>query len=328
MGLLEEIISSGLPEVVKELETQLSDCSIQLDRLGDPLESTSARRRYYASCVKEYIDMLKNGCKGTYEAEFFKTVDNRLRTQLRDDCDEFRERIMKCGGEENFDIDLMKKLICESRGYELSIFPPYRIFESVVRDIVRQWGEPTDELFESYKKRLMKVSQRMTDDLKWKGHVKPYVVREMRKVLHQTAAEAKGMLQASLKREHRPFTMNHYLHDNLQKLRTPIGAGNNLNPRPSKSDTNEERTAKYLHNAVLAYIKVAKKRYIDNAPMILEQGLVEEFVAKMEDVLSVTDDKQLESVLAEDMIISKERKAARIRWDTLTQSVDEIKSFY
>jgi hypothetical protein len=113
--------------------------------------------------------------------------------------------------------------------------------------------------------------------------------------LKETSARA--ALDGNLALECRPSTQNHYIHDILLKLRVEpmmrairdLGTDSvflNAVIAVMKNFgvgelSNDDREAMDMELYLKAYLKVAKKRFIDNVPMLLELHLVRPYMAEV-----------------------------------------------
>jgi len=239
-------------------------------------------------------------------------------------------------------LEKIKVMIAANRGNELSIFPSNNIFCSIVQTYVGQWKDPTMKLFEDYMSDLSKVSTAAIEYLKVKPTVRNHFESRISSILKTLRESVVRELQGKLLSERRPSTLNHYLWDNLTKLRNKplLDAITALdNPKGARvlvsavlaivknygvgQTSNEENVAMETEYAVIAYLKVASKRFIDEVPMLLNDHLLCQFLEIVKEKLNVTD-KVLSPLLAESPRIIQLRKELRNELEALLASKEEV----
>jgi Dynamin central region len=84
--LLEEIVQSGMPAVLKEIDIKLQAAQAEMYALGTSLDNATARRFHYTTLVENYFDIMFSAIKGTYTgpnvAGFFFNEDKSLQTNF------------------------------------------------------------------------------------------------------------------------------------------------------------------------------------------------------------------------------------------------------
>ena len=143
-----------------------------------------------------------------------------------------------------------------------------------------------------------------------------------------------------IEQELRPFTLNHYLHDILMKLRNQdllktingIASENFSKELLIKilesygigTASPEEREALEMFWALTAYKKVASKRFMDLIPQIIQHFFIENFLVKAAEKLRGIEDSELEIFLAESPDVINLRQQLLSQRRSLKQSKDHI----
>ncbi|ETV86225.1 hypothetical protein H257_02654 [Aphanomyces astaci] len=151
-----------------------------------------------------------------------------------------------------------------NRGDELSIFLSYSTFANVVRQrYVTKWRPPMLKLFEAYQNLMLEFVNRAIESKKSKRSLEGN---------HDAARVSMGAVKALLK--------NH----------AGIGAS-----------TNEDQQAKELHLAIIAYMKVASKRFVDVIPMLLQTNFTQPILLAVFNETAETSDGVLDRVLMDNI---------------------------
>jgi len=237
----------------------------------------------------------------------------------------------------------IKEMIESNRGDELSIFPSYPVFCSIVRNYVGSWEKPTMDLFHLYDSALSRVSTRAIEGLKFNDSTKNFLQSKISAILDELKGLVRSELGRKLESERmRPYTLNHYLIDNFMKKRhepllnsiraldNPSGAQVSVtavlaileNFGVGKS-SNEDYVAQETEHAVSSYIKVASKRFIDEIPRLLNDYLLDPFLKLVKEQLNVTD-ATLATLLAEKPRIVRERERLNEVKTSLRASKEEV----
>jgi hypothetical protein len=141
-------------------------------------------------------------------------------------------------------------------------------------------------------------------------------------------------LDSLLQLESTPSTLNHYLEDTLMKLRY----GSLLNRIEKMPEVSREiviqliksegrgtmspadREAQEMQWALVAYTKVALKRFTDAVPMTMRLYFFERLLTEIAPLLRSVNDEKLEEILAESGFIIKARKAKTDECQALERS--------
>jgi hypothetical protein len=116
------------------------------------------------------------------------------------------------------DLSQLKKEMDDNRGEELAIFPSYQVFSSIVRRNVMKWESAMMELEEFYDTKLQDLCRNAVMYLTLPKSLSHLLLITSLKIIADLRKNAVEMLQQEMEKEKRPFTMNHYLYDNLIKL--------------------------------------------------------------------------------------------------------------
>ncbi|KAI8618615.1 P-loop containing nucleoside triphosphate hydrolase protein [Chytriomyces sp. MP71] len=242
------------------------------------------------------------------------------------------------------DLNGLKSKIQDNRGDELAIFPSYNLFCCLVKSYVLKWEAPMHELFDKTNQATEKVIKRAVGSSAPKfPKLREYAFPIVAQALQETKEEAREALIAALEQEYRPYTLNHYLFDIIMKLRNaPLLASlDNLTNASSMSvsieavkavlknhgigtDSYEDREALEMHNALKAYVKVAKKRFIDKIPMLIETVFIQKFLRRVKMELASASDAQLEYILQESESTLQHREALKTELSSLKAAQNEI----
>lgn len=249
----------------------------------------------------------------------------------------------------------ISELIKHNRPYKLPIFINTYVFEAIVADLIeREWMKPTMELLECTSKLMEAAAEAFIKELKEASpfhHLQTYLITKAAEVVDALTRETKSRVLEFVEREKVPYTQNHYLFENVCKLRSqrlmdevtqalPQDTGINvsLNPETLRStiknifQRNQERSvddhmAEEMQHALNAYGKVALKRFIDTVPMICVE-VMQKFSNNLNYILSDTSDDEIERfVTAPPNTVAKMSKLKR-KADTLEKGILALGELY
>ncbi|KAI9350922.1 P-loop containing nucleoside triphosphate hydrolase protein [Obelidium mucronatum] len=247
------------------------------------------------------------------------------------------------------DLSSLKEKIQRNRGDELPIFPSYNLFCSLIREYIRQWDKPMTQLLNETEKILTSVVQ---EALQFGissrfPKLKEFISSLFAQVVKSTKTSALAVLKNALQTELRPYTLNHYLYDILIKLRNKplLDSLEGLCSESSRTVnmdavlavlkhhgignvSNEDREAMELQLAIKAYLKVAKKRFTDTIPMLIEQYFIRVVLLQIKAALSGANDAQLASILVEPGNVVGRRVQLEAELASLMESKKEISAIY
>ncbi|RLO11622.1 hypothetical protein DYB28_004724, partial [Aphanomyces astaci] len=221
------------------------------------------------------------------------------------------------------DLSDLKHLMTSNRGDELPIFLSYSTFANVVRQrYVSKWRSPMLKLFETYQTLLRKFATRVIHSTKCKPKLEQHLKQVANTILEHLSNVAMVELDKIMETESRPYTLNQQLSQVLMRLRTQplidgldaLSRNNDTNTVQAGAvkallqshtgigkNTNEDQQAKELHLAIVAYMTVASKRFVDEIPMLLNSKYIRPFLSAMFNETSETPDGVLDRVLMDNM---------------------------
>jgi len=100
--LLEELILKELPNVIREIDENLTECKGKLTLLGEPMDSVGLKRSHYCKWTDAYIHLMKSAIEGNYSvSDFFQmssenAQDNRFRAIVREKDELFQKEVRAC----------------------------------------------------------------------------------------------------------------------------------------------------------------------------------------------------------------------------------------
>ncbi|OQR85299.1 dynamin [Thraustotheca clavata] len=247
--------------------------------------------------------------------------------------------------QKKLDVDDLKGLITDNRGDELSIFLSYPTFSNIVAQrYVSTWKAPMLEMYESYHIAMEQVVKNAIESTMApkmiQTHLKSVVTDVFKCVLTSTTKE----LDAIIKNESRPYTLNNSLSKTFSELRiqpfmealesisggvdsnqVTIGMIKSLFTKFLCAD-NDEQQAIEMHLALRAYIDVAKKRFIDNIPMKLEFALLQPFLKQTSQRFTTTNasDETLSRLLWDSSADIQKRADLEAKLEALNNAKSEI----
>lgn len=117
--------------------------------------------------------------------------------------------------------EAIKEMIETCRGDELPIFPSYSVFVAQVQSHLLKWKQPMYDLFDQYKSLTISVLNAIiessTENVRLRNFFKTTIVANL--MGEELDASVRRALDEEFQAEQRPYTLNHYLYENLHKLR-------------------------------------------------------------------------------------------------------------
>ena len=254
------------------------------------------------------------------------------------------------------DPEWISVLIQQNRPYKLPVFINTDVFEAIVADLIEnEWGPPTmdlldftSELMDNAAEQFIKQIERM----KSFPLMESFLVGKASETVGSLKKIATTKVQDFIKREKVPYLQNHYLFENLCKLRSERlmdevlssisgNYGNEtISVHPSSLvsmiknifERNQKRSiddhmVEEMQNALNSYGKVALKRFIDNVPMICVE-IMQNFADELNDALSeITDEEINRIVVAPSGVIQKRDKLKR-KCDVLEKGILALVDLY
>ncbi|TPX64305.1 hypothetical protein CcCBS67573_g08446 [Chytriomyces confervae] len=254
-----------------------------------------------------------------------------------------------CNAIKALDLTSLKIQIVDNRGDELSIFPSYKLFCSLMREYVQKWDAPMKSLLGSYVHVCQDVFRRILrhcGDEKF-SRLNEHSAMVLDQCLKTVRTETNRVIAESLRAEYRPFTMNPALYENLVKLRNePLKRTLEGLTAKGSRDVNldavyailamngigaqgdDHREALELHVALKAYLEVAKKRVVDKFPMLLQEHFVCKLLDSLQNQFASISDEQLEALLRESKATQNYRQQLGSELESLKAAEKEISSMY
>jgi hypothetical protein len=116
------------------------------------------------------------------------------------------------------DLSKLKKEIQQNRGEELAIFPSYQVFSNIVRRNVKKWEVSMNDLAEFYVNETQSLCRNASTALNLPKCLSNLLQTTALKCIKDLRRDTVLLLRKELDKEYEPFTLNHYLYDNLIKL--------------------------------------------------------------------------------------------------------------
>jgi hypothetical protein len=230
-----------------------------------------------------------------------------------------------------------------NRPYKLPIFIDPDVFNAIVVNLIeKEWVKPGTDLLESTSELMGIIAEEFILEAKLIASfhlLKSFLTAKASKVVEDLTKEARQRIEEFVTREKVPYTQNHYIFENLCKLRTQRLMDEVLSALPAGEEDvevdpitlaaavtnifkrNQERSvddhmAEEMQHALNSYGKVAMKRFIDAVPMICVE-ILQKFPDRMNAaLLDVTDNEIERIVVAPQNIISKR--------DSLNREIDTL----
>jgi hypothetical protein len=242
------------------------------------------------------------------------------------------------------DLTNLIKKIEDNRGDELSIFPSYRIFCSIVSTHVLKWDDITRILIDLYFTNLKKVSQAAIGyAAKKEVKIKHWLERYANGIFKDLHKRIKNELAINVEKEKRPSTINKDMENRIMELKThPLeDALDRIDDAHfnkalvmkilatlSIADASPEfQQARELHYSLEAYLKVARKRFADSILQMLDHQFLRAFLQQITEEIRNIDDEKLALLFAESPAVANRRRKITEQLAALKASKEEIFNF-
>lgn len=246
----------------------------------------------------------------------------------------------------------LRTLIEENRPYELPIFINTSVFNGVVASLINEdWSNPSLELLD-YTAALMETAAdryiKSIDEIESLPQLRNFLLSESSNIVEDLKEKAREKVLALVERNQAPYTQNHYLFENISKLRSKrlkdelmamlgstegdidksavVSMLNNVFER-NQSRSMDEHMAEEMQHALNAYGKVALKRFIDEIPMICI-GVMQEFSKRVNEVLSGVMDDEIDQLVVAPPAKMRLMKDLERKIDALNNGIAAIKKLY
>lgn len=223
------------------------------------------------------------------------------------------------------DPEWIKKLIIENRPYALPVFINNELFEMIVSDFIKkEWTEPSLKLVGDLSSMIQNAIHSQLSQSKKLQRFPKFLSFMERKVVHvidELTHATREKIQKFLKSEKIPYSQDHYLFENITRMRSKqlknemmrllksSRVGNSIAADvatqivESSFERNQKKSvddhmAEEMMVVLDAYGKVARKRVSDTVPMYCGEGLLHGFADRINEVLSVVPDEDLNKILS------------------------------
>jgi Dynamin central region/Dynamin family len=257
------------------------------------------------------------------------------------------------------DSDWIMSLIKKHRPYKLPIFVNTEVFEQIVKQgIESDWRQPCLDLVGETFKLLKSVVEGVLEDqsqLSSFPRLREFLHFRIERVAEQEIRSAREKVVDYLRRESKPYTQNHYLNENVARLRskrleeslmealalesTPGGLGTDTMAKSSiksvikgvfernQKKSVDEHMGEDMQHALDAYGKVAMKRFIDVVPMLCGDVL-QNFPDMINKELCQVSDEQLEKFVCVASDDLTKRKNLTRKFDELEHGLQVMKELF
>lgn len=256
------------------------------------------------------------------------------------------------------DPEWISVLIERNRPYKLPVFINTDVFEAIVADLIdKEWAPPSMALLDFTSRLMDKAAEAFIKKMRrvksFPG-LESFLVGKTSEIVDSLMRVAREKVGDFIKREQVPFTQNHYLFENVCKLRSQrlmdevlsaikgqygTGTANiTVNPASLLSmirnifERNQRRSvqdhmAEEMQTVLNSYGKVALKRFIDNVPMICIE-IMQKFADKMNDVLSRVTDNEIDRIVSVPRGIIETREVLKVKADKLEKGILALREVY
>ena len=218
----------------------------------------------------------------------------------------------------------LTRLIEKNRPYNLPIFLNPDLFDAIVAEQIEfEWKSPAMELLDFTAATMESACERFINGMEMINSLPSlvgYLIRRSRDAVQSIKKDTLDELTKFIEREKDPYTQNHYLFENLSKLRTQrlldevlssvalhSGADSNVSTETLSLDIQsifernqrqsiDDHMAEEMLNALDSYGKVAFKRFVDTVPMISIQ-IMQRFPKLINDIFSDVTDSEIDALI-------------------------------
>ncbi|KAG6046180.1 hypothetical protein E4U39_001593 [Claviceps sp. Clav50 group G5] len=137
--VLKNQILQQLPDLLHDVETEISACSSIVERLGTPRSSANEQRKYLLKVSRDFTSLMKAAINGEYNHPFFGSAktdegyNKRLRARVQNTLADFKE-VMRERGEQ-------RKILDDGSSESVLGYGARKIFRSDYIDEVQQLME-------------------------------------------------------------------------------------------------------------------------------------------------------------------------------------------
>ncbi len=126
----------------------------------------------------------------------------------------------------------IKNVMARNRGDQITLFPSYSVFVSLVQENVQLWRPALDTLFMGYYDSLWSLIVMILEEPPKIQSLNELLSMKLAELIDKASGKVQNVLESYFQREMRPHTSNHYLFSNIADLRygPMIKAINSLGP--------------------------------------------------------------------------------------------------
>ncbi|KAI8804792.1 hypothetical protein BJ742DRAFT_741752 [Cladochytrium replicatum] len=231
--------------------------------------------------------------------------------------------------------------LAKERGREPPIFLAPSVFNSVFAQSISEWKNAMFKLAEDYRANLEAFIDEMLAEVcsaKAAKRLHDHLKHLFNSIITESYSITKAQLRHCYDMETMPFTQNHYLYETIYKDRwesifdalKPLASHEGkvtLSALQKFSGTgtlsNDEMLANDCLCALRAYTKVARKRFTDNVPNILNHHLLNAVLDRARTEMLMTDEKLWE-LFQEHGSVAKKREELKRALEKLEKAEKEI----
>jgi hypothetical protein len=246
----------------------------------------------------------------------------------------------------------IKNIIRQNRPYELPIFANANVFKAIVADLIKnEWTQPAIDLLDSTSKLMYTAAEDFIKEAKLIASFpvfQSFLSAKASEVVEDLTQEARNRVEEFVEREKVPYTQNHYLFENVCKLRSQRLKDEVISSLPSGTSTvnpasiaaivenvftrnqersNDEHMAEEMQHYLNGYGKVALKRFIDGVPMICIE-IMRKFPDRMNNILSKTTDEEIERIVVNPLNVISRRNTLKRKIDTLEKGIVALRDLF
>jgi len=248
----------------------------------------------------------------------------------------------------------ISEIIRHNRPYELPVFTSTNVFKAIVADLIEQeWTQPTMDLLDSTTELMDIAAEDFVKEAKLIASFpvfQSFLIAKATEVVEDLTRETRSRIEEFVEREKVPYTQNHYLFENVCKLRSqrlmdevisslPPGTNDvTVNPASlaatvknvftrNQERSNDEHMAEEMQHALSGYGKVAFKRFIDNVPMMCIE-IMQKFPDRMHDILSKTTDDEIDRIVVNPPNVISTRNTLKRKVDTLEKGIVALRELF
>ncbi|KAL3927198.1 MAG: hypothetical protein SGBAC_013177, partial [Bacillariaceae sp.] len=246
----------------------------------------------------------------------------------------------------------IRKLIEENRPYDLPIFINTDVFKGIVTDLIHEdWRLPAEELLD-YTAGLLETATnkyiKNIAEIASLPRFREYLLLKSTELVGNLMEESKEQVSQFINREQVPYSQNHYLFENLSKLRSQrlmkevlslIGTDEGQMHKPAivsavklvfernQGRSMDDHMAEEMQHALNAYGKVAVKRFIDTVPMICIE-VMQKYDRRLNDILSNVMESEIDRLVVAPPEQMRDMKKFDKEIATLNAGIAAVKNLF